>query len=113
MRPSRRPAPGAMDVQVERHRVEGAPVSCDACGGRMVPGATALRLTGLPAVLRSTVGAYRFDRIECARARVRQDYHDLVGLRSTNQSGWNAHAATNQERLLTLRSLVERLERSA
>ncbi len=100
-----------MEPQVDHVRVEGAGAVCAGCGQRIPPGAPALGLSRLPTILQGTFGAYRFDRIECARARVREEYRELVTLRSTNPSGWNAHATTNQERMLTLKSLAERLER--
>lgn len=102
-----------MEPRLEPETVTGATVPCAACGTAMPPGRTALKLSDLPTVLRASVGGYRFDRLDCARARIRDDYRSLVRLRTTNESGWNAHATTNQERMLTLKTLADWLERQA
>ncbi len=99
-----------MEPQVDRVRIEGMGVACAGCGAAMPPGTPALGLSHLPTMLQSTFATARFDRIDCARTRVRGEYRGLVTLRSTNPTGWSAHATTNQERLLTLRSLADWLD---
>ena len=100
-----------MEPGIDRLRVEGTGVVCAGCGAKMPPGTSAIGLSRLPTMLQGTFATFRFDRIDCARTRVRAEYRALVTLRSTNPTGWNAHATTNQERLLTLRSLADWLDR--
>ncbi len=96
-----------MEFQALRSPIPAASVVCAGCGLPIQRRATAYQITGLPTILRTTMGDSRYHGLECLRNDARRRYRAQLEFKSNNRFGWDAHAATNDERLLTLKLLSE------
>jgi hypothetical protein len=96
-----------MEFQAARTPIPAEGVICPGCGEPIHRRSMGFQLLGLPSILRSTMGEARYHGIECLRHDARRRYRAQLEFKSKNRFGWNTHAATNDERLLTLKLLSE------
>ncbi|MFZ1023897.1 MAG: hypothetical protein WAN87_07165 [Thermoplasmata archaeon] len=96
-----------MEFQATHAPIPAEGVICPGCGESLHRRSLAFQLTGLPSILRSTMGEARYHGIECLRIDARRRYRAQLEFKSNNRFGWQVHAATNDERLLTLKLLSE------
>jgi hypothetical protein len=96
-----------MEFQATRTPIPAEGVVCAGCGEPIHRKSLVYELTGLPSILRTAMGDSRYHGIECLRNDARRRYRTQLEFKSSNRFGWNAHAGTNDERLLTLKLLSE------
>jgi hypothetical protein len=92
-----------MEFKLATTRLDEDGVICPGCKLVIPPGTEAVRWVELPMILRSTMSGATYHSAECARLDVRERYHAQVESKSTNRTGWDAHASSNEERLMTLK----------
>lgn len=106
------PSLPGMAFRIDRDPGSAGPRPCDGCGAPITAGARPVFLADLPSVLRTSYAGLRFHDRDCLRERARRDYVALGQMKSLNRTAWEQHATSNEERMLTLKALVDWAERA-